>query len=130
MIRGTEQEANLGCPNRDNVPIAKNGLSNDLAINGGNGIGLDGNNAASIAIQNDAKVLLPNPLLFNPALSGRRTANHERKMAGIALRARHSAIKKSKLNHLEPFFVDDDLVVWKHFRIFAGVLDRLVPIHI
>src|SRR4051794_30204232 len=124
MMRGTEEEANLRSPDRDNVAIAKNGLSNNLAVNRGNGLRLDGKNAASLAIKNDAQVLLPNPLLFDPALGRRRTTNYKRKMADIAPRARHSAIKKSKLNHLEPFFVDDNLVVWKNLGILAGVLNR------
>ena len=99
MMRGTEEEANLRSPDRDNVAIAKNGLSNNLAVNRGNGLSLDRKNAASISIKNDAQVLLPNPRIVQPQFTILCAADPYRKTAGQQRRTRLFPGQNSKLKH-------------------------------
>ncbi|MDB6033321.1 MAG: hypothetical protein JWM16_3659 [Verrucomicrobiales bacterium] len=71
------------------VAVAQDDFADQLAVNSGNGVGLNRKEEAVCIMNQNAEVLLPNALLFDPEITCRRSADCKRKMADVTMSARH-----------------------------------------
>jgi hypothetical protein len=99
LRRGRKPELDFGRAKGDNITIAKDGILNLLAIDGGNGIRGGGQVKTVSLLKFESEMLLPNPVVFQRQMILGRASDTKWKMAGHRSAPRLFPGKNVEMNH-------------------------------
>src|SRR4029434_7412728 len=97
----TQGKTQLHSANPDHIAVAQEGLLNRFAIDGGEDLGLGGEDEAFGRMEIQVKVLVPNAIFVHTEVAGTRSADAYRKTAGDPFGARLLAIKNCQVDHYQ-----------------------------